>query len=140
MIPAWYHGELELGDTGTDVSHAQVLLGLTPTGTFDEQTAAFVRGVQLREGLPVSGRVTKRTAEKLGDRATTGLVPEWHTREIWLWDIGPDVRRANELLGRELEGDVLTPESEAAVLRLQSANRLPLTGVIDAETAKILGD
>lgn len=129
-----------MGDVGIDVQHAQVLLGLVPDGTYDQTTAALVRGLQLREGLPVSGKIDKRTAEKLGDRATAGLRPEWHTRDIALWEIGPDVRRANELLDRPAEGDVYTPEVEAAVLRLQSANGLPLTGVLDAATATILGD
>lgn len=139
MTPRWFRRDLAPGDSGSDVQHAQVRLGIAPTGTYDQSTAALVRGLQLVKGLPMTGEIDADTATELGDRATTGLTPEWYVREVELWTQGPDVRRVNDLLEQN-EGDVFTPQLEAAILRVQSANGLPLTGHVDESTATILGD
>lgn len=139
--PRWYHRDLEEGDTGNDVTHVQAILGLPQTGIYDDTTASFIRGLQRKAGLRMSGKVDKKTAGKLGDRSTKDLTPKWFSRDIKLRDtIGDDVVKANELLGTPDEGNVLTAESESAVRRIQSEHGLTVTGVIDAETARLIGE
>ena len=140
MTPAWFSRVVTLGDTGSDVRVIQRRLGLDATGVFDEGTQAVVRGKQKKHKLPTTGEVDADTASAIGERATEGLKPEWWCRDINLWMVGPDVAACNTLLGHPREGDTYTPEVESATKRLQSEHGIDTTGVVDEQTAKIMGD
>lgn len=75
------------------------------------------------------------TAKKTGDRARKSKAPGWFTRDLELWTEGEDVRAAREAFGLDARDDRYCPDMEAAVRRFQSERSLPLTGVVDRETA-----
>ena len=134
MTPGWFTRPLELGDTGPDVAVVQRRLGGDPTGVYDEDTQARVRGLQHREGLKETGMVNKATAKKVGERARKGLAPKWFSRTIRLWDEGPDVRAARAAIGVS-DDDRWDPDAEAAARRWQSAQGLAPTGELNEEMA-----
>lgn len=57
---------LKKGDAGPWVAYLQVRLGISPTGTFDEETDAAVRAFQGANGLTVDGLVGAGTWTALG--------------------------------------------------------------------------
>lgn len=127
MTPAWWSRVVDEGTKGRDVAVVQRMLGLEPSGVADGELVAVVRGFQKGAGLPVSGVVDELTAVTLGEREGHGLLPSW-----WTEPVGPDDFRyglALRLLG---VADV------DAVKRFQGNRRLPATGVIDEETARLL--
>lgn len=67
MSPSWYSRDLGLGDQGEDVRTVQFLLRVEPTGVYDEQTRAKVRGYQTLRQLHRTGRVDEVTAIHLGE-------------------------------------------------------------------------
>ncbi len=67
MTPSWYVRDLTLGDQGEDVRTIQLLLRLEPTGIFDAETRAKVRGYQTLRQIGRSGRVDEVTAIYLGE-------------------------------------------------------------------------
>lgn len=122
MIPAWWHRPVGPGDTGPDVMALQRLLGLIPDGAYDEATASCVRGLQVLEGLDVTGFVDDSTATALGPLASETITPQWWSGDIhpgevgWEWVI-------------KLVGD------EDGLRRLQGNNHLTPTGVVNRATA-----
>lgn len=131
LTPTWWTRELGSGDSGDDVRVVQRRLGIAVTGIYDEPTERSVRGLQRKEGLPMSGKVDGKTASKVGERKRQGKAPEWFTRDLALGDHGDDVAELNVLLGLP-RLHRFEPDLEAAVLREQSARGLELTGVADA--------
>lgn len=90
-----------------------------------------------------TGVVDAPTAEKIGESVATSLVPEWYTRSLHLGFAGKDVEVVNRRLFVHPKGKVdnrFTHDTEAAVRRLQSGNDLPANGVIDEDTAILIGD
>lgn len=67
MTPGWYTRPLSLGDQGEDVVIIQLMLRCEPTGVFDQQTRAKVRGYQTLRQIGRTGRVDETTAIYLGE-------------------------------------------------------------------------
>jgi peptidoglycan hydrolase-like protein with peptidoglycan-binding domain len=66
------------------------------------------------------------------------VIPRWFTRELGPGDTGPDVAVvARKLAKTEPEYD---DDLCARVRGLQGVTGLPVTGVVDAETAAVLGE
>lgn len=136
--PAWFSRTLRVGDSGGDVKIVQRKLLDEITGTFSEENAARVRGLQLAKGLPVSGEVDEPTAEVLGESADAGQTPEWYERDLALWDEGADVKALREALGMNNGDDRFDPDVEAAVRRFQSENEIDPTGRVNHDLAVLI--
>jgi hypothetical protein len=54
-----------LGDRAPRIGEVRALLGLPVGDVFDERLAWFVKGVQARVGLPVSGWLTQATLDAI---------------------------------------------------------------------------
>ena len=121
MTPRWFTRELGPGDTGPDVAVvARKLAKMEPE--YDDDMCARVRGLQAVTGLSVTGLVDADTAAVLGERAAAGQVPPWFGTP-------------------EQDGVLVELLHDADGLRrFQSAHRLPVTGVLDAECATLLAD
>lgn len=65
--------------------------------------------------------------------------PQWWHRDVFSDDSGPDVVVVQRKLGTQSTGH-MNAESVARVRGFQRANGLPVTGVIDLDTAKALGE
>ena len=139
-MTSWWHRDITLGDKGRDVAVAQRILGVPATGIFDERFETMVRGKQKAAKLPTTGKVDKETANAIGERATAGMTPDWYLREFDVMDTGEDCKVVNDLLDLASEGNLYSPNSEAAVRRLQSEHGLPTNGRVDETLAVILGD
>jgi murein L,D-transpeptidase YcbB/YkuD len=140
--PLWFRRTVRYGDTGPDVETIRRKLGLDPRGRYDDMCMELVRGLARKRKIHSDGDVDEATARELGESSTAGLTPEWYTRELQLWFEGEDVRTARELLGvTGMRGENrYDPDAEAAVRRFQSKHGLRLTGILDEETARFLGD
>ena len=53
------------GDTGVEVERMQEMLGLEPTGVFDEVLKQRVRGVQIVHGLIPDGIIDEETLARM---------------------------------------------------------------------------
>lgn len=131
--PSWWYRVIMLLDRGLDVEIVQRKLGADITGEYDDATAGLVRGLQKAAGLPATGEVDEDTAAEIGESARAGLPPLWYHRPLHLWNEGDDVRQLREAM-RAPDGSVFDRCLERLVRRLQSANNLPLTGVVDEAT------
>lgn len=125
-MPAWFTRPLTLGDEGDDVQIVQRKVSAPMTKKYDEPTAARVRGLQKKAGLPQSGEVDEKTAELLGEKATAGQVPDWFGAD----DQDDQVRSILRL--SEMES------LEDGVRRFRSARGLPLSGGVDEDLSIIL--
>jgi peptidoglycan hydrolase-like protein with peptidoglycan-binding domain len=138
-VPSWYRRSIVAGDTGPDVNVVLRKLGLDQDQPYGELAVARIKGVARSVGIwDHDGTVDEAIAFVLGEAATTeaGLMPEWFS--IRLGDTGSIVARAASLLGQDTSE--FTAEMEAAVRRFQSSSRIEPTGVLDAETARALGE
>jgi len=140
VIPAWYHRDLTLGDTGDDVLIVQRKLDAPLTGTYDDDTAARVRGAQKKMGNEQTGVVDAETAENLGEKADAGQVPDWFTSECEPDCHCPAVAKVRVLLGQPNLPVYHDEALQAAVRRFQSANGLEVSGRVDEATAIALAD
>jgi murein L,D-transpeptidase YcbB/YkuD len=140
MTPRWFTRELTLGDEGDDVLIVQRKVDAPMSGKFDDETAARVRGVQKRKGLPPTGRVDETTAEALGEKPGAGQKPDWFEEDCSLGCSCPAVARVRILLGQPNLPVYFDNGLADAVRRYQSAEGLPVTGVVDLETATLLSD
>lgn len=136
--PSWFARELEEGDTGPDVEVMQRKLGLPPTGVFDTETVKYVKGLQKKADMPMSGFLDHLLARFLGDRADVGMTPEWFTRPLALWDEGPDVAELRIALGFHDKDNRFDPELESAVRRHQSARGIVPTGRVSEKFTQSL--
>jgi peptidoglycan hydrolase-like protein with peptidoglycan-binding domain len=137
--PSWYRRSIGPGSEGPDVNVVLRKLGLDQDQPYGELAVARIKGVARSLGIwDHDGTVDEAIAFVLGEAATTeaGLMPEWFS--IRLGDTGSIVARAASLLGQDT--NEFTAEMEAAVRRFQSSSRIEPTGVLDAETAKALGE
>lgn len=125
-----------LGDTGPDVRIVRRKLGFDPDGSYDQQVMEIIR---VMNG---NGEVDSTVAKRLGEAASVaaGLMPEWYRRKLELWHEGEDVRTVRGLLGLGTRDNRFDPDAESAVRRLQSAAGAPVTGQVDEETARLLGE
>ena len=128
MTPHWFVRPLTVGDTGPDVAVVQRKLGTLPDGAFTLGLAAVVRGFQSARGAPPTGQVDDDTAGLLGEETGYGRVPDWYGTAQ-----GPGV--VADLLGVTSQADL-----RDAVKRFQGNNGLPVTGVVDEQTARVVGD
>jgi hypothetical protein len=138
-IPSWYRRTIGPGSEGPDVRVVLRKLGLDPDQPYGELAIARIKGVARRLGVfDHDGVVDEEIARALGEAATAeaGLMPEWFS--LKRGDTGSIVARAARLLG--LDTDEFDGEMEDAVRRLQSSSRIDPTGVLDAETARALGE
>lgn len=126
MIPLWYRRPLVVGDRGRDVEAVERLLGLPITGTYSDYTERAVRGAQARLGLPQVGGVDEATALGLGSLAEESDLPDWWKGEP-LWEGSPEW------------GLVLNTRDMDWLRRLQGQHGITPTGVVDEQTARLLG-
>jgi murein L,D-transpeptidase YcbB/YkuD len=125
--PLWWSDDIGPGDTNPAVTVVQTFLFCAPTGVFDNHTIAAVRGFQVGAGIPASGWVDEDTARALGPREQDRLLPVWFKGcDLSPGEPGYDV--ATSALGG-VDG----------LKRFQGNNGLRPTGVIDADTARLLG-
>lgn len=122
MSPLWWTRVLCIGSLGLDVEAVQQLLGLKQTGVYDYDTAAAVRGMQMMQRVDPTGEVDEATAVILGPRANDESPPDWYH--------DAPIRPGDE---------DYPPIGEAAVRRLQGQYGFSPTGVVDQQTALILG-
>lgn len=134
--PLWYVRPLTGGEFGPDVNVVNRKLGVVAFD-YGEDTQAYVRGLQHQHGLTVTGCVDEATACLLGEAADADLPPEWFTRDLEPGLAGEDVTALRKRLG-VAAGAVFDDELRRAVLRFQSANRLPLTGIVDEAMTLLL--
>lgn len=137
--PLWFKRIIVLGDYGPDVIVIKRKLGLTPEGVYDRTTRALVMGMAKRSNVSTEGEVNGDVAVALGPAADDGIPPEWFKRELRHFDAGDDVRSLNKALGLDPGDDRFREETEAAVRRLQSANGLEPTGLVDEELSRMIG-
>src|SRR5207342_1526157 len=112
LMPAWYTRPLDLGVEGDDVKIVQRKIQAQITGTYDEPTAARVRGVQ----------------RKMGEKPNAGQVPDWFGAD------GQDERVREILRLSNIE------PLDSAVRRFQSDLGLELTGEVDEKVAVAIAD
>lgn len=139
-VPSWYRREIVEGDTGDDVLIVQRKLGVPMTGEWDQPTTTRVRGFQKKHHLEETGTMTKKTAEKVGDKASKGQPPEWYDRELGPDDDGEDVTALRLALGQPnlpVHYDVSLAD---AVRRFQAGAGIRPTGRVDRVTAVALAD
>lgn len=139
MTPHWYVRDLSLGMHGEDVAVLRRLIGLPPSKEYDRDVEVHVKGEQRAAGLPATGIVDEATAAAIGETQRYGLVPRWYTRTLILGDAGADVGQLRYLLGFPRTG-LLDEDVEAAVRRFQSQHRIAPTGIVDQQTAVVLGE
>lgn len=66
--PKWWSEVMMIGATGEAVDTVQRLLRCKPTGIYDHQTLARVRGFQVLTKRPPTGYVDRHTANALEHR------------------------------------------------------------------------
>lgn len=137
MGPKWYYRDLIGGESGPDVETLQRLLLAPATGVYDGYTISYVRGVQKAHGMETSGILNATVAGLIGESVEAELPPDWYKRTLKVGCQGDDVRKLHELLHLPF-GDTYTDESRKAVLRFQSAHRMPLTGRVNKKMANLL--
>lgn len=140
MTPAWFHRVLDEGDTGDDVLIVQRKLGVPLTGVMDTTTMARVRGFQRTHGLEETGTMTKKTADKVGDKASKGTTPDWYTRKLSEGDVGQDVSALRIALGQPNLPVHYDNALADAVRRFQSSVGIKPNGTFDKATAVALAD
>lgn len=141
--PLWFKRELHIGDEGPDVRIVRRKVGLPDDGPYDTITAERIRGMAKQKKVKSDGEVNPDVATALGESAANeaGLPPEWFTRDLQLWFEGDDVLALRRILKVENVNDNrYDPDVEAAVRRLQSAQGLPVDGLVNADLAKLIGD
>lgn len=74
MTPDWFTREAKMGDTGEDVAHMRLLLGLSPGVVFDTDMEAAMRRFQSAHHLPLTGKMSEQDAVTLGDDAPWNTV------------------------------------------------------------------
>lgn len=67
MTPTWFTRPLYPGDQGEDVKIVQLLLRAEPTGIYDPQTTARVRGYRMLSRFHPGSSVDERVATSLGE-------------------------------------------------------------------------
>ena len=127
-MPAWYTRPLDLGVEGDDVKIVQRKIQAQITGTYDEPTAARVRGVQRKMGKKQTGVVDADTAAVLGEKPNAGQVPDWFGAD------GQDERVREILRLSNIE------PLDSAVRRFQSELGLKPTGVVSKAVAVRIAD
>jgi peptidoglycan hydrolase-like protein with peptidoglycan-binding domain len=127
-MPAWFSRPLSLGDEGDDVKIVQRKVQAQITGTYDEPTAARVRGVQRKMGKKQTGVVDADTAADLGEKPDAGQVPGWFGQP------GQDDRVREILRLSNIE------PLDSAVRRFQSDLGMELTGEVDEKVAVAIAD
>lgn len=93
--PGWWREEL------TPYGWTVVLrkLGLRPESS-QGVILSVVRGLQLRMGLPVTGRVDRETAIALGEATEWQVPPAWWFEGLWVQDLALDADAVHRLQGR----------------------------------------
>jgi len=127
---------------GPDVSVVRRKLGFPEDGPYDSAVQSKVRGMAGRVGVQSDGEVNDAVADLLGEAAANSaeIDPRWFQRPIGLWDEGKDIRVLNGLLGLGIKDDRFTPETENAVKRFQSSHGLAVTGAVNSELARLIGE
>jgi peptidoglycan hydrolase-like protein with peptidoglycan-binding domain len=127
MSPMWWVRVIRMNDCGEDVRAVQQICGLPQSGLYDYDTALTVRGAQLLLGLPATGEVDEETAIQFGPRSDDQIPPDWYKDE----PLYPGTLEYGLVVG--------SIGGEDAVRRVQGQYGLTPTGVIDQQTALILG-
>ena len=138
--PAWFTRELADGDEGDDVLIVQRKLGIPMTGVYDQNTQTRVRGFQKKHGLEETGTMTKKTARKVGDKASKGSAPEWFERDLSEGDTGLDVDALRIAIGQPNLPDYYDNGLADAVRRFQAEVGIKPTGKADKKTVVALAD
>lgn len=133
MRPSWFTRDIAVGDVGADVDIVRRKLGLRP-GAWDEDGAAVVRGLAGGDGT-----VTEDLAVKLGEPQAAHLTPEWFTGNVPSEATEACVSACRVLLGLPPQGGYDGP-LEARIRRLRAHYGMPLSGVVDEELARRMGE
>ena len=110
--------------TPGETAWVQRRLGLPADGVSSAELIIALRNFQRAWGLVITGEVDGPTRHALASLATEGLLPRWYGTEI-----------ADTVVASRIGGS-----DEDSIRRFQSAAGLPLTGVVDEETARRIGD
>jgi peptidoglycan hydrolase-like protein with peptidoglycan-binding domain len=135
--PSWWRRDLRYSPghelmVGQDVAVVARKLRV-PVATFGPLMEAKVRGFQRARQLPITGEVDLPTAKVIGEIHL--YEPEWFSERM-----SPEqFRMAQTILDVEPTG-IIDDATANAVRRFQSGRGLPVTGVIDSETAKWMGE
>lgn len=127
--PVWYVRYLVPGYHGPDVMVLRKKMGLPPIGGYDDKVVRAVNEFQRKQGIRVTGVVDSQTALALGEREGHGLVPDWYPGHVF-GEGDAEWASVEEALGYDLSTNDLK--------RFQGNFRLPATGVVDEETAKVI--
>lgn len=140
-MPLWYKRVIKLGMTGPDVRVIRRKFGLVPDGPYDRTVKELVVGMARKAKVEtVDGEVSEDVAKMLGPAADEDQAPTWFVRELSLWDEGEDVRQCLKALGWTDNDNRFQAEAEAAVRRLQSARGLVVTGRVNEDLARVIGE
>lgn len=79
-MPDWFKREIVHTPTREfeikAVKHVQRVLRIEPTGVMDEQTRAFIRGMQRIFGLAITGTINLETAQEIDRLVEPGAFPD----------------------------------------------------------------
>jgi peptidoglycan hydrolase-like protein with peptidoglycan-binding domain len=142
-VPIWYKREITLGAMGPDVRIVRRKLGFPENGSYDRAVQSKVMGMARKAKLDTTafGTVDEDVAALLGDETSTAD-PSWFVRDRYvLGDMGVDVADIHKaFLPHHGYDDRYRADLEAAIRRFQSNAGLDVTGEIDSETARHIGE
>jgi peptidoglycan hydrolase-like protein with peptidoglycan-binding domain len=142
VTPLWYKREITLGMEGPDVRVVRRKLGFIEDGPYDRSVQQKVVGMARKRNVETDGEVNPEVAEMIGETEANQeeVAPVWWTREIDLWEEGEDVRELRVILGLGDRDNRYDPDAEALVRQFQSAHHLPISGKVDIDTARAIGE
>lgn len=139
--PAWFSRELTLGDEGDDVRIVQRKTAALITGTYDDDTAARVRGVEKKMGRKKqTGRVDAEVAKTLGEKPGAGQLPEWFNHDVKAGDSCGCVAQLRLLLKQPNLPAYFDADLENAVRRYESEIGLKPSGIASKPVVQSLAD
>ncbi len=142
MTPLWFKRTIVLGMTGSDVRVVRRKMGFPEDGPYDRAVQQKVIGLARKRKVDTDGEVNEEVADTLGESEANRSVttPSWWTRPLGLWDEGDDVRSLRRILGLGDADNRYDPDLESAVKRYQSDKDLPVTGEVDVDLARVIGE
>jgi peptidoglycan hydrolase-like protein with peptidoglycan-binding domain len=140
------------GSRGAQVTQAQNLLGVSPTGTYDGATRQAVIAYQGSHDLPKTGCVDDPTWASLLPASAHLTVPDWTPRDAVVWaskndwptlhrgDAGKTVYALQTALRLDpsVRNGFYGQQTRAAVIALKQAAGLPATALVNADVWGLL--